>query len=291
MQTFPILDRVGGPLLIAGFVVLLLIERQWPLRRRVDRWLRRLLLNVMVAGPSFLVLRLLLIPVVVGAAAWAETRNFGLLRLVELPPVLAVVGAILLLDYTMYVWHWLNHRVPVLWRFHHVHHSDLDLDVSTAFRFHFGEMLFSVGARTIQVVIVGASPMAALIYEIVLEASTEFHHSNARLPLRLERVLSWLIMTPRAHGIHHSIVARETNSNYSNFLILWDRLHRTLRLNVRQEDIVIGVPDYRDPRELGLVALLLMPFRRQRQRTAADGPERPAESTANSPSRRQSLLP
>ena len=137
-------------------------------------------------------------------------------------------------------------------------------------------------ARTIQVVIVGASPMAALIYEIVLEASTEFHHSNLRLPLRAERVLSWFIMTPRAHGIHHSIVAQETNSNYSNFLILWDRLHRTLRLNVRQQDIIVGVPDYRDARELGLVSLLLMPFRRQRQRTATDGPTpspRPIDQT------------
>jgi sterol desaturase/sphingolipid hydroxylase (fatty acid hydroxylase superfamily) len=167
--------------------------------------------------------------------------------------------------------------VPFLWRFHHVHHTDLDLDVSTAFRFHFGEMLLSVAARTLQVVIVGASPVAALVYEIVLEASTEFHHSNSRLPLRLERVLGWFIMTPRAHGIHHSIVAQETNSNYSNFLILWDRLHRTLRLNVRQAEIVVGVPDYRDPSELGLVSLLLMPFRRQRQRTPAAGPARSLE--------------
>ena len=282
MQTYPILDKVGAPLLIVGFVALLFIERRWPLRQRVDRWLRRLLINLMVAGPSFLILRLLLIPVVVAAATWAEARDFGLLRLIEIPTALATITAILLLDYTMYFWHWLNHRVPVLWRFHHVHHTDLDLDVSTAFRFHFGEMLLSVGARTIQVVIVGASPMAALIYEIVLEASTEFHHSNLRLPLRAERVLSWFIMTPRAHGIHHSIVAQETNSNYSNFLILWDRLHRTLRLNVRQQDIIVGVPDYRDARELGLVSLLLMPFRRQRQRTAADGPTpspRPIDQT------------
>ncbi|HEX2099356.1 MAG TPA: sterol desaturase family protein [Candidatus Synoicihabitans sp.] len=219
-QTFPILDRIGAPILVLGFLTLLFLERRWPLRQRVDRWLRRLLINLMVAGPSFLVLRLLLIPVVVAAATWAEAHDFGLLRLVELPAVVAAIVAILLLDYTMYGWHWLNHRVPVLWRFHHVHHTDLDLDVSTAFRFHFGEMLLSVGARTLQVVIVGASPMAALIYEIVLEASTEFHHSNVRLPLRVERGLSWFIMTPRAHGIHHSVVAQETNSNYSNFLML-----------------------------------------------------------------------
>jgi len=208
-----------------------------------------------------------------------------------MPPVLATILAILLLDYTMYFWHWLNHRVPFFWRFHHVHHTDLDLDVSTAFRFHFGEMLFSVAVRAVQVVIVGASPAAALIYEIVLEASTEFHHSNLRLPLRFERVLSWFIITPRAHGIHHSIVSRETNSNFSNFLVLWDRLHRTLRLNVRQHEIIIGVPDYRDARELGLVSLLLMPFRRQRQRTAIDGPERPATADDSLGANQQKLQP
>jgi sterol desaturase/sphingolipid hydroxylase (fatty acid hydroxylase superfamily) len=291
MPTHPILDRIGAPILVAFFAALLFVERRWPLRHRVDRWLRRLLINLMVAGPSFLVFRLLLIPVVVGAAAWAEARDFGLLRLLETPPWLAVIVAILLLDYTMYAWHWLNHRVPFLWRFHHVHHTDLDLDVSTAFRFHFGEMLLSVAARTIQVLVVGASPFAALVYEIVLEASTEFHHSNLRLPLRFERALSRLVMTPRAHGIHHSIVAQETNSNYSNFLILWDRLHRTLRLNVRQAEIVVGVPDYRDPRELGLVSLLLMPFRRQRQRTAVEGPTRTEVREGGKTTRTIDLLP
>lgn len=264
MPTYPILDRIGAPLLVTLVLLLLAAERCWPLRARVDRWLRRILTNLLVAAPSFLILRLLLVPAVVAVASWAQARELGLLRMVEMPVVLATILAVLLLDYAMYFWHWLNHRVPFLWRFHHVHHTDLDLDVSTAFRFHFGEMLFSVVVRAIQVIAVGASPAAALIYEIVLEASTEFHHSNLRLPLKLERVLNWLIVTPRAHGIHHSIVSRETNSNYSNFLLLWDRLHRTLRLNVPQEKIVVGVPDYRDASELNVVSLLMMPFRRQR---------------------------
>lgn len=231
--------------------------------------------NLLVAGPSFLILRLLLIPAVVAVASWAEVRQLGLLHLVDLPEVVAIVAAVLLLDYTMFLWHWLNHRVPFLWRFHHVHHTDLDLDLSTAFRFHFGEMLLSVGVRAIQVVLVGASPAAALIYEIVLEASTEFHHSNLRLPAKFERVLNWFIVSPRAHGIHHSIVARETNSNYSNFLLVWDRLHRTVRLDVPQEKIVVGVPAYRDSSELNVVSLLLMPFRRQRQSTAGARVEPP----------------
>jgi sterol desaturase/sphingolipid hydroxylase (fatty acid hydroxylase superfamily) len=291
IPTYPILDTVGAPVLIGLLLLLLVIERVWPLRRRVDRWLRRVLVNVMVAGPSFLILRLMLIPVVVAVAAWAETHNLGLVRMVSMPAVLAGIVAILVLDYSMFLWHWLNHRVPVLWRFHHVHHTDLDLDVTTAFRFHFGEMLLSVGARSIQVVVAGASPVVALIYEIVLEASTEFHHSNLRLPPKLERVLSWVIVTPRAHGIHHSIVARETNSNFSNFLLVWDRLHRTARLNVPQDEIVVGVVDYRDARELGIVSLLLMPFRRQRQRTAADAPEPPPSRRADPAAERGRLVP
>lgn len=291
MPTYPILDYIGAPVLIGLFVILLALERVCPLRHRVDRWLRRILTNVMIATPTFLVLRLLLIPVVVAVAAWAESHDLGLVRMIEMPPLIAAVVAILILDYSMFLWHWLNHRVPFLWRFHHVHHTDLDLDITTAFRFHFGEMLLSVAARSVQVVVAGASPAVALIYEIVLEASTEFHHSNVRLPFRIERVLSWFIMTPRAHGIHHSIVARETNSNYSNFIILWDRLHRTLRLNVRQDEVVIGVPDYRDPRELGVVSLLLMPFRRQRQRIAADAPKPPASRRTDSRAEHDRLLP
>ena len=274
MKVIPILDYVGVPLLAAAFVALVLLERRWPLRRRVDRWLRRLGVNFLLAAPSFVILRLMTIPLVVSVAAWAEANGLGVLHLIDLPPVAAGIMAILLLDYTMYVWHWLNHRVPFLWRFHRVHHTDLDLDVSTAFRFHFGEILFSVAVRSAQVIVVGASPIAALIYEIVLESSTEFHHSNLRLPLKFERVLSWFIMTPRVHGIHHSVVTRETNSNYSNFLLVWDRLHGTVRQNVRQEDIVVGVPEYRDPRELSFVSLLVMPFRRQRLQRADAGPDR-----------------
>lgn len=273
IRSYPILDPIGAPVLLVLCALLLGAERRWPLRHRVDRWLRRVAINLAVAAPSFLVLRLLLIPVVVAAAGWGETHRFGLARALPVPPLLAAVVALLFLDYSMFLWHWLNHRVPFLWRFHHVHHSDLDLDVSTAFRFHFGEMIFSVVARSFQVVLAGASPLVALAYEVLLEASTQFHHSNLRLPLGLERALSWFIMTPRAHGIHHSIVARETNSNFSNFLIVWDRLHRTLRLNVRQDEIVVGVPDYRDARELTVPALLTMPFRRQRQSKPNPAPD------------------
>lgn len=130
---------------------------------------------------------------------------------------------------------------------------------------------------------------AALIYKVVLEASTEFHHSNVRLPLRVERALSRVVMTPRAYGIHHSVVPRETNSNYPNFLILWDRVHRTLRLNVPQETVTIGTPDYRDARELTWARLLAMPFRRQRRSRPMGGETQSNEQACAAAERRDVL--
>ena len=265
LTRYPLLDVAGALILVALFVSLLVAERCSSLRRRVDHWLRRVIRNFAMALPTFLVLRLLLIPVVVAVAAWAERNQVGLAHWLPVPSAVGGVVAFLLLDYTMYAWHWLNHRVPFLWRFHNVHHTDLDLDVTTAVRFHFGEMLFSVLFRSLQVVLAGATPLVALIYEICLEGSTQFHHSNLRLPLKLERVLSWFIMTPRAHGIHHSIEDRETNSNYSNLFIWWDRLHRTVRLDVPQDTLVVGVPTHRDPEEMTVWHLLRMPFIKQRR--------------------------
>jgi sterol desaturase/sphingolipid hydroxylase (fatty acid hydroxylase superfamily) len=274
----PVLDTYGGPFLFCGFVLLLFLEYHWPLRRWVQGILRRLLTNVAVAVPMFLVMRLGLIPAVVAAAAWAQRTGFGLLHRVPLRGGSRAVLGFLLLDYSLYLWHVLSHRVPLLWRFHNVHHTDLDLGVSTAVRFHFGEMLLSGIFRAACVLLIGAGPVTVLVYEVVFETSVAFHHSNWRLPYRLERLLSWVVVTPRMHGVHHSVVRRETDSNYSNLLNVWDRIHRTIRLDVPQEQITVGVPGYRAGHDLTVVGLLTLPFRRQRDYwTMPDGtrPDRP----------------
>jgi sterol desaturase/sphingolipid hydroxylase (fatty acid hydroxylase superfamily) len=264
VRFFPLLDFVGAPALAIVFLLLLGLETWRPLRRRVQARWARLLANGAVAAASMVAARLALVPVVVGVAAQVEQSQWGLVSLLPAPPLVRSVAAFLLLDYTIYLWHWLNHRVPFLWRFHSVHHTDLDLDVSTAFRFHFGEMLLSVFYRSAQVALIGVGPILALVYEVSMEAATEFHHSNWRLPFRWERVLNGVVVTPRMHGIHHSIVERETNSNWSVIFSWWDRLHRTVRLDIAQDAVTIGVPAYRDPRELTLFSLLVMPFRSQR---------------------------
>jgi sterol desaturase/sphingolipid hydroxylase (fatty acid hydroxylase superfamily) len=178
-------------------------------------------------------------------------------------PVKTIV-AFLLLDYTNYLWHQLNHRIPWLWRFHNVHHTDLDMDVSTAWRFHVGEVLLSIFFRGGMVGVVGAPSATVLFYEVLYEGATAFHHSNLRIPIQIERQLSKVIVTPRIHGIHHSIVQRETNSNYSVIFNFWDRLHHTMKLNIPQKDIVIGVPAFMNPTEQTAAYLLSLPFGPQR---------------------------
>src|SRR3954463_5472354 len=169
----------------------------------------------------------------------------------------------------------LTHRVPALWRFHQVHHCDLDMDASTALRFHFAEMAISVPYRAAQVALIGVAPRPLSIWQTFLFVSILFHHSNLRLPLWLERRLAPLIVTPRMHGIHHSIIEEETNSNWSSGLTLWDRLHGTLRLDVPQSEIEIGVAAYRDPEQVTVPRLVEMPFVEQRLHGSCQMERRP----------------
>jgi sterol desaturase/sphingolipid hydroxylase (fatty acid hydroxylase superfamily) len=171
------------------------------------------------------------------------------------------------------------HMVPFFWRFHNVDHTDLDLDVSTAARFHFGEMILSTGFLSLAVVLFGIGPIMLVVFFITFEASTLFHHSNWRLPILVERILNLIFVTPRMHGIHHSIVQRETNSNWGTIFCWWDKLHRTLRRDVPQDAITIGVAAYREENELTLGKLLTMPFSEQREWRLPNGeiPEREAK--------------
>jgi sterol desaturase/sphingolipid hydroxylase (fatty acid hydroxylase superfamily) len=188
-----------------------------------------------------------------------------LLRIIPLPFTAEFILGFLLMDLTFYYWHRANHSIPFFWRFHNVHHVDPDLDVSTSFRFHFGEVLYSLGFRALQVYLLGISLLTYLVYELVFQCATMFHHSNVRLPITVERWLNKIIVTPRMHGIHHSIVKDETNSNFSVIFRWWDLMHGTLRLQVKQSDVVIGVPAYLEPQDNKFLNLLILPFRKQRE--------------------------
>jgi len=258
MRKFP--TWIGASLAVGAFGALVWLERRRPLRRPVESKLERDARNLAVAGVAAVALQLAERPVVERLTALVERRRIGLLKQVALPRALEVALAVVLLDYTLYVWHVLTHRVPALWRFHLVHHADLDLDASTAMRFHFGELVVSVAWRAAQVLLIGVSPQSLSTWQSLLFVSILFHHSNVRLPVEMERRLNLFFVTPRMHGIHHSTVRAERDANWSSGLTLWDRLHGTLRLNVPQEEIEIGVPDYREPEALGLFQLLKLPF-------------------------------
>jgi sterol desaturase/sphingolipid hydroxylase (fatty acid hydroxylase superfamily) len=268
---------LSAPLVIGAFGLLWLLERRRPLRRReVEPKLRRNARNLALAGVAAVSLQLVERPLIQPLAALVERRRWGLLkRVARLPRWLEVALAVILMDYTLYVWHVATHRVPFLWRFHLAHHVDLDLDASTALRFHFGELSLSTGWRAAQVALIGVSPLSLSVWQTFVLLSILFHHSNVELPFEVERTLNRLVVTPRMHGIHHSIIREETNANWSSGLTLWDWLHGTLRLNVPQDEIEIGVPAYREPSEVELEEVLKLPFVEQRPTWVVPGDGQP----------------
>src|ERR1041385_6567048 len=186
---------------LAGLV---LLERKRPLRHERESKLRRNGRNLAVASLGALTAQLVEAPVVRPLARFVERRRFGLLKQLRLPRLLEIIAAVLLMDYTLYFWHILTHRLPFLWRFHAVHHVDLDLDASTALRFHFGEIALSIPYRAAQVLLIGVDPQILFVWQTFLLLSIMFHHSNIQLPKSVEDRLVRFIVTPRMHGIHHS---------------------------------------------------------------------------------------
>ncbi len=258
-------DIYGFIILSSILIILFVLESIFKLRRRLQLRFKRIIINTILSIPAFVLLRLMLIPAMVWLATENESLHFGLNYLYDLPSWTKNIIAFILLDYGIYWWHIVMHRLPLMWRFHLVHHTDIDMDVTTAFRFHFGEMIGSVIFRGAVVLLIGTSPLMVLIYEIIFEAETQFHHSNIKLSFQFEKLLSKIIVTPRMHGIHHSIIKKETNSNYATIFSFWDRLHKTIRLNIHQNEIVIGVPAYHDENELTVGNLLKLPFTKIRQ--------------------------
>lgn len=270
---------ISAPLILGAFGLLVWLERRRPLRQSVEPKLTRESRNLAVAGISAVALQLTERPLIEKLTALVERRRWGLLKLSRLPVWLEVALAVVLMDYTLYLWHVLTHRLPFLWRFHVAHHVDLDLDASTALRFHFAELVLSVPFRAAQVLVLGTAPLSFSVWQNFLFLSIMFHHSNVRLPLEVERKLNKLVVTPRMHGIHHSIVREETDSNWSSGLTVWDWLHGTLRLGVPQGEVIIGVPAYREPEEVELMRVLAMPFGEQRETWRFPGGGRPVRTS------------
>lgn len=255
-----LLPWIAAPLVATAFVVLIYLERKRPLRNRVEPDMRHGARNLAIGTIGALAMITCESPIIQPLARMVEQNGWGLLGRMPLPEWVVTGIALVLMDYTFYIWHVLLHRWQFLWRFHAVHHIDLDLDTSTALRFHFGELLVSIPWRTAQVLVIGLTPGTFALWQMWFALCVMFHHSNVRLPMRWERWVNFILVTPRMHGVHHSNIQEETNSNWSSGLTIWDWLHGSLRRNVPQDDIEIGVPAFSDPKSVHIQPALASPF-------------------------------
>jgi len=254
-----------GGVLLGMFLWEWLTPRRRLVAKRSWRWSSNLGL-VVING----ILARVVMPVTaVGAAQWASHRHWGLFNIIELPSWIEIVAALLILDLAIYGQHVLFHWVPWLWRLHMVHHADLDCDATTGLRFHTLEILLSAFIKLAAVFILGPAAIAVVIFEVLLNASSMFNHSNIRLPQWLDSILRRWVVTPDMHRVHHSVIRSELNHNFGFNLPWWDRLFRTYQAQPRagHEGMRIGVEDFRDERQTNrLPGMLTLPFRRRQRR-------------------------
>ncbi|MBO6717656.1 MAG: sterol desaturase family protein [Rhizobiaceae bacterium] len=224
---------------------------------------RRWVTNLSIVVISSAVLRVIFPAAAVGAALWAETNGYGLFPAIGLNPVVAGVIAFIVLDFAVWLEHVVSHKWPILWRIHRMHHADTGFDVTTGLRFHPLEIVLSMLWKAAIVVALGAPVVAVLVFEIVLNGTSMFNHSNANLPRPLDRVLRRVLVTPDMHRVHHSTIRRETDSNYGFNFPFWDRLFGTYNDQPAKghDGMDIGLEYWRGDTSSGLLWSLLVPFR------------------------------
>ncbi|MDX1588632.1 MAG: sterol desaturase family protein [Oleiphilaceae bacterium] len=266
----------------AGFLLVLVLMALWEGRarlrpQRIGRG-RRWPNNLAIVALDTVAVRLIFPLTAVGAALLASEQGWGLFNGVSLPLWLAVLSSVILLDLAIYFQHRLFHAVPWLWRLHRMHHADLEFDVTTGLRFHPLEILISMAIKLAVVFLLGTPALAVLVFEVLLNATSLFNHSNVQLPAWLDRRLRHWVVTPDMHRVHHSIVRRETDSNFGFNLPWWDRLFGTYRDQPEAGHLgmTIGIDEFRDPRDLRLDRMLFQPFVSPQQNLK---PQKPGKNT------------
>jgi sterol desaturase/sphingolipid hydroxylase (fatty acid hydroxylase superfamily) len=250
-----ITQLMRGALLLGMAGAVLFLERTRRARPYAERPSTHTARNLAVAGLAAATVHALETPAVMPLARLAAGRRWGIVWRLAGPSWLRDLAAVVLLDYTLYIWHILVHRVPWLWRFHLVHHVDLDLDASTGLRFHAGEIAASIPWRAAQVLAIGVTPRALTLWQSLTIVSVLFHHSNTRFSERSERILSWIVATPKMHVIHYSIDPAQLHSNFSSGLAIWDRIHRTARFDADPRDVTVGVLGFLDRQDVKLAKI------------------------------------
>jgi len=244
------------------FAVMALWELASPRRPLTTSKTRRWATNLGIVALDTVLARLIFQVAAVGVALIAADKGWGLFNGLDWPVWLEVLLTVVLLDFAIYIQHVLFHAIPVLWRLHMVHHADLDYDVTTGARFHPIEILLSVGIKMGVVILLGAPAAGVVAFEVILNATAMFNHSNVKIPTGLDSVLRLFVVTPDMHRVHHSDIPNETNSNYGFNLPWWDRLMGTYTAQPSQghDGMTIGLRQFRDPKKLGLLGVLALPF-------------------------------
>ena len=251
---------------LSVFLGILVVMAAWevaaPRRRREIPRILRWTNNFGVVVVDTILVRLTFPIAAVGLALIAEERGWGVFNLIEAPGWVAFIVSVIVLDLVIYLQHILFHAVPALWRLHRMHHADLDFDVTTGLRFHPVEIVLSMGIKLAAVAVLGPPAAAVLVFEVLLNGTAMFNHSNIRIPLGLDRVLRWVVVTPDMHRVHHSVVPQETNSNFGFNLPWWDRLFGTYRAQPADghDGMTIGIELFRARRDLWLDRMLIQPL-------------------------------
>ena len=249
-------------LFLSLLALLGIAERLWPRHSAAPLRRNRWPVNLGLGAIDALCLRLLLPWLAIDAALWAQANHVGVLPRLHISPLPAAVIAFVILDLVIYAQHRLMHRVPLLWRLHRMHHTDLALDVSSGVRFHPVEILLSMGLKIGTVLLLGATPTVVLVFELVLSSFALFTHANIYLPVSLDRWLRRLFVTPDMHRIHHSILRAEHNTNFGFHVSWWDRLFGSYRCNPHsdQSSMTLGLDRFRTAAEQRFPALLRQPL-------------------------------
>jgi sterol desaturase/sphingolipid hydroxylase (fatty acid hydroxylase superfamily) len=248
------------------FLGILVVMAAWevaaPRRRREIPRILRWTNNLGVVVVDTILVRLTFPIAAVGLALIAEERGWGVFNVIEAPGWVAFIVSVMVLDLVIYFQHILFHAVPALWRLHRMHHADLEFDVTTGLRFHPIEIVLSMGIKLAAVAVLGPPATAVLVFEVLLNGTAMFNHSNIRIPLGLDRALRWVVVTPDMHRVHHSVVPQETNSNFGFNLPWWDRLFGTYRAQPAEghDGMTIGIELFRARRDLWLDRMLIQPL-------------------------------
>jgi sterol desaturase/sphingolipid hydroxylase (fatty acid hydroxylase superfamily) len=244
------------------FVAVAAAETLKPRRKLMASKPKRWINNILLSFIDTIVLRLVFPVLPVGVAVYCEEKGWGMLNYFHFPSWIAIICGIVLMDLVIYGQHRMFHLTPVFWRLHKVHHIDQDIDVTTGLRFHPLEMILSMMIKMTAVAAIGATPVAVVIFEIMLNGITMFNHGNMHIPIAIDNIIRLMVVTPDMHRVHHSVIAKETNSNYGFNFPWWDRLFGTYRPQPEKghRQMTIGLNGYFDPEYLQLSRMLITPF-------------------------------